>query len=298
RLMGADAADRLRDAARVLRGGAGHDPLEAEEAPARHHRRAGGRLARHDTRRRGAPRAGRGGPGRDAPVRRTVLRARRGSRRDARAGEPGPLRGFLRGAGGAGRRRLRSGPRRAGRVRARPGPQRRADLLPAAPGRGGSRGARAGDPAVSLLLLREAERPGSARRLDPRFVRRARPARSGGPRPTETPVGGSLRRRQRLRPERRLPPRAARGLRRRLREGLGVVNEPRLNFARRPFRDDRPVFVLAAAAILVALILLAANLRMYADFQRQIQGTTAEISALEERRTRASTEVSRARAAL
>ena len=76
------------------------------------------------------------------------------------------------------------------------------------------------------------------------------------------------------------------------------MNEPRLNFARRPFRDDRPVFGLAAAAILLALILLAANLRMYHDFQRRIQGTTTEISALEERRARASADVARARSAL
>jgi hypothetical protein len=76
------------------------------------------------------------------------------------------------------------------------------------------------------------------------------------------------------------------------------VSEPRLNFARRPFRDDRPVFGLAGAAIAVALVLLAANVRLYADFHKRIAGTTAEIRVLEERRTRASSEVDSARRAL
>ena len=76
------------------------------------------------------------------------------------------------------------------------------------------------------------------------------------------------------------------------------MREPLLNFARRPFRDDRPVFLLAAAAIAVGLVLFAANLQLYSDFQRRIGGTTAEIRALEERRARASTDVEAARGAL
>ena len=74
--------------------------------------------------------------------------------------------------------------------------------------------------------------------------------------------------------------------------------EPTLNFARRPFRDDRPVYALAGAAIALALVLAVANVRLYADFQSQIGGTAAQIRMLEQRRSRASREADAARSAL
>jgi hypothetical protein len=74
--------------------------------------------------------------------------------------------------------------------------------------------------------------------------------------------------------------------------------EPQLNFARRPFRDDRPVYALAAGGIVLALALALANVQLYVEFQNQIRGTAAKIQTLEERRARAARKVETARAAL
>jgi hypothetical protein len=76
------------------------------------------------------------------------------------------------------------------------------------------------------------------------------------------------------------------------------VIEPLLNFARRPFRDDRPVYVLAFGGIALAVVLAFANVQLYSDFQKQIGGTAAQIQALEQRRARAAKEAEAARVAL
>lgn len=74
--------------------------------------------------------------------------------------------------------------------------------------------------------------------------------------------------------------------------------EPQLNFARRPFRDERAIYVLAFAGIALAVVLAFANVQLYSGFQKQIGGTTADIQALEERRARATKETDAARLAL
>ncbi|MEP6992978.1 MAG: hypothetical protein ABI968_00560 [Acidobacteriota bacterium] len=55
------------------------------------------------------------------------------------------------------------------------------------------------------------------------------------------------------------------------------------NFARRPFRNDRPAYAIAGALLLVGAALLAINLRLFADYRRQVADTRAEIAALETR---------------
>jgi Tfp pilus assembly protein PilN len=56
------------------------------------------------------------------------------------------------------------------------------------------------------------------------------------------------------------------------------------NFARRPFRDERPVLLAIAVMAVLALVFLAANWQLYRRFSRQVEGTRREISELEKRR--------------
>lgn len=70
------------------------------------------------------------------------------------------------------------------------------------------------------------------------------------------------------------------------------------NFARRPFRNDRPAYVIAGALLLSGAALLAVNLRLFADYRRQVADTRAEIAALEERGRHADEKAQAARSAL
>ena len=72
----------------------------------------------------------------------------------------------------------------------------------------------------------------------------------------------------------------------------------RLDFARRPFRDERPIFMVAGLALLAAGLLFAGNVRLYRDFNREIRGTGLQIEFLEKRREKASREAEAARTAL
>jgi Tfp pilus assembly protein PilN len=72
----------------------------------------------------------------------------------------------------------------------------------------------------------------------------------------------------------------------------------RLDFAKRPFRDERPVFLLVGLAFAVAALFLVQNVRLYRDFNRDIEGTGRQIAFLEERRDRASKEAAESRTAL
>ncbi len=72
----------------------------------------------------------------------------------------------------------------------------------------------------------------------------------------------------------------------------------RWNFARRPFRDERPVFALTAILLILGALFFAANLGLYWKFSRQVEGTRAQIALLEERRARAASAADEARAAL
>jgi Tfp pilus assembly protein PilN len=70
------------------------------------------------------------------------------------------------------------------------------------------------------------------------------------------------------------------------------------NYARRPFRDDRPAYVVAAFLALVGAVLLTINLRLAADYRRQVADTRAEIAQLEARGQKAEEKAQAARAAL
>jgi hypothetical protein len=70
------------------------------------------------------------------------------------------------------------------------------------------------------------------------------------------------------------------------------------NFARRPFRDDRPLYAAAAVLLVIGLAFLAANLRMVAEYRREVAGTRAAIAALEARGQRADEKANAAKTAL
>jgi Tfp pilus assembly protein PilN len=59
-----------------------------------------------------------------------------------------------------------------------------------------------------------------------------------------------------------------------------------LNFARRPFRDNRPIVVTIGAALLFGALLLALNVRDYYVFRASSAGTLAEIARLNEEASR------------
>jgi hypothetical protein len=60
-----------------------------------------------------------------------------------------------------------------------------------------------------------------------------------------------------------------------------------LNFAKRPFRDDRPIIVTVALALLFGAALLALNVRDYYAFRHSSAGTVAEIRKLNDAADRA-----------
>jgi hypothetical protein len=60
-----------------------------------------------------------------------------------------------------------------------------------------------------------------------------------------------------------------------------------VNFARRPFRNERPVYLAVGAAFAAAIVLLAFNLRLYAGYQKSVAGTTRQIEELGRRRGKA-----------
>ncbi|HEY4229173.1 MAG TPA: hypothetical protein VGO79_03315 [Thermoanaerobaculia bacterium] len=70
------------------------------------------------------------------------------------------------------------------------------------------------------------------------------------------------------------------------------------NYAKRPFRDDRPAYVIAAFLALVGAVLLTINVRMAADYRRQVADTRAEIAQLEAREQKAEEKAQAARSAL
>ena len=72
----------------------------------------------------------------------------------------------------------------------------------------------------------------------------------------------------------------------------------RLDFARRPFRDERPVFLAIAIALVLSGALVMINVRLYRGFHREMEGTSRQIEFLEQRRARTAREINQARTAL
>jgi len=72
----------------------------------------------------------------------------------------------------------------------------------------------------------------------------------------------------------------------------------RWNFARRPFHDDRPIYVASGLLFLLGAVLLVANLRVFTEYRHQVADTRAEVEALEGRQRRANQNAEAARAAL
>ena len=70
------------------------------------------------------------------------------------------------------------------------------------------------------------------------------------------------------------------------------------NFARRPFHDDRPIYVGSGLLFLLGGVLLVANLRVFTEYRREVADTRAEIAALEDRQRRADQKAEAAKGAL
>ena len=72
----------------------------------------------------------------------------------------------------------------------------------------------------------------------------------------------------------------------------------RLDFARRPFRDERPVLLVAGLAFAAAAVFLFQNVTLYRDFHHEIEGTGRQIDFLEQRRSKAMKDAEESRTAL
>lgn len=71
-----------------------------------------------------------------------------------------------------------------------------------------------------------------------------------------------------------------------------------LNFAKRPFRDERPIVLTVAAAALFGLALFALNVRDYYAFRSSSAGSIAAIARLNEQADRADQGAARERSGL
>ncbi len=70
------------------------------------------------------------------------------------------------------------------------------------------------------------------------------------------------------------------------------------NFAKRPFRNERPAFGVAAFLFLAGATMLAANLQLFARYRRDVAGVRGEIAALEARQRSADAKAQAAKTAL
>jgi Tfp pilus assembly protein PilN len=71
-----------------------------------------------------------------------------------------------------------------------------------------------------------------------------------------------------------------------------------LNFAKRPFRNDRPIIATVGIAALLGLLLLALNVRDYYAFKKSTAGSVAEIARLNAEADRAEERAARERSGL
>jgi len=71
-----------------------------------------------------------------------------------------------------------------------------------------------------------------------------------------------------------------------------------LNFAKRPFRNDRPIIATVGIAALLGLLLLALNVRDYYAFKKSTAGSVAEIARLNAEADQAEERAARERSGL
>jgi len=71
-----------------------------------------------------------------------------------------------------------------------------------------------------------------------------------------------------------------------------------LNFARRPFRNERPIFLTVGVAALLGMLLLALNVRDYYAFRKSSAGSVEEIRRLNVEADRAEERAARERSGL
>jgi Tfp pilus assembly protein PilN len=67
------------------------------------------------------------------------------------------------------------------------------------------------------------------------------------------------------------------------------------NFARRPFRDDRPLYAAAVVLLVIGAAVLVANLRLVGQYRRGVADTREAIATLEARGQRADEKASAAK---
>ncbi len=79
---------------------------------------------------------------------------------------------------------------------------------------------------------------------------------------------------------------------------MSASDRARLDFARRPFSDERPIWALVAFLFAAGAILLFANARLYAAFHRDVADIKADIDKLSLRGREAAKESGEARTAL
>lgn len=79
---------------------------------------------------------------------------------------------------------------------------------------------------------------------------------------------------------------------------MSASDRARLDFARRPFSDERPVWVLVGFLAAAGAILLFANARLYASFHRDVADIRADIQRLGERGRETAKESGEARTVL
>jgi hypothetical protein len=79
---------------------------------------------------------------------------------------------------------------------------------------------------------------------------------------------------------------------------MNTTHRDRLNFARRPFLDERPVWASVALALVAGSVLLVANVRMYLAFHRDGAQVRSQIEDLRDRSGKAAQDAGEARKAL
>jgi hypothetical protein len=79
---------------------------------------------------------------------------------------------------------------------------------------------------------------------------------------------------------------------------MSVSDRARLDFARRPFSDERPIWALVGILLAAGAVLLLVNARLYASFHRDVAGIRTDIQRLGVRLGETAKESGEARTAL